>query len=166
MNLSIIIGLITAEPPSKKLATEDQATEASEDTNSNEAYTRTYTSFGGADIVFYCNGEAFGETQAYSVNEITNLLTIDFAVFDINIINRYISLLDEHGRALISYQNEYGDGMYFVIEGISFTGRSFRHSIDDVSITITAHYEFDSLNMLPGRPDETYSDILPNMFFT
>lgn len=129
-------------------------------------YTRTYTSFGGADIVIYCHGEALGEAQSYSVDESTNVLTIDFTIFEINRINEYIELLNEYGRALVRYMNEYGNQMFVVIEGITFNSRRYRHSIDDVALIITAQFDFESLTMFPGRPDETYADILPNNFFT
>lgn len=166
MNLSIIIGLTITEPLIEGPTIEEQPNERAEYIDPDGLYTRTYSSLSGADMVFYCNGEAFGEAQSYSIDETTNALSVEFAVFEIDRINDYIELLNGQRRALVFYMNEYGNGMYVVIEGISFRGRSFRHGVDDVVTAITAHYGFDTIHIFPGRPSEAYSDILPNNFFT
>lgn len=165
MNLSRIIGEETEEELVDE-PTVEQPTIGLPTYPADERYTRTYSSFGGGDIVFYCSGEAFGEVQSYSVDESTGILSIDFAVFEIERIIDSINLLNESGRALVRYMNEYGNQMYVVIEGITFDSRSFRHSVDDMVMIITARFEFESLDMFPGRPYETYADILPNNFFT
>ena len=129
-------------------------------------YARTYTSFSGADQTFYCNGRAIGEIHSYLLDESDHSLVIDFTLFndssriDSSRIDSFIDDVNATSRILVRYLNEYGRGMFVVIEGVGLSHRVFGTSVDDVILTMRGHFTFASFSLHAGEPGEEYAHIM------
>lgn len=128
-------------------------------------YAGTYSTFGGVDMILYCNGSAIGEANRYTIDERDHTLTIVFSLMEANRINQFIEDMNTTHQFLVYYANEYGNQMTVFVDGLSFTGRNMWSSIDSVILEVNTHFSFERMMMFDGRPDEAYAHILPASFF-
>lgn len=126
-------------------------------------YSRTYTTFSGADMTICSGGTAIGEINSYDINEVTSRLVLEFTVFnDWASIENHIQRIHNSEEIIIYYASEQGERMFIHVDGVNILGRRLQDSLDNVVLSVQAEFQFSSMRTLTGRPGMEYAHILPN----
>lgn len=111
-----------------------------------EQYTKSFSSFGGSDILFSINGRVIGEFQSISwkQNKGSSVRgTIHFSLFD-----RVPVDFEEQGDIFIRYLNEYGQCMLQVLKNAVFTAQVGGANIDMASAEVSYEFMADRLETI------------------
>lgn len=105
-------------------------------------YTKTFTSFGGADIVPYFNNKIVSELQAFTYHRELSTNRIQgefiFTLFDRKPISPYFV-----GDVTIVYANEFGQCVYRDLINVRLITEHLQSSVDDVTTEILYTFEAD-----------------------
>jgi hypothetical protein len=119
------------------------------------AYTRTFTSFGGADIVATMDGDIIGEMQDitweedfFAEDEYTITGATTFVIFDRDIPIIELAKSKKHFNITLTYMDEYGNSLFYRIYDCLLTKRSGKHSVDDIIISEKYSYKAKKIEKL------------------
>jgi len=127
---------------------------------SDNAYSRTFTSFSGADMVVFFNGKVVGELQAVKWNKKLNDIggglvsgTVEAVVFDRDPMEEF-----EHEtlQILVWLKNEWGQESFEFIKDARFTMKRSGMDIDD--ITSKVEYDFKANDVIVEVPLSSMTD--------
>lgn len=139
-----------------------------ESTTKSEEYSRTFTSFSGADYIAVLNNKVIGEFQGYNFKETLGVIldengdrtskrkfigVMQICVFDCEPVFREI-LKPEGNEFTLFFGNEYGQRGVIEFENIEFTERHGGVAIDDIVMTERYIYKCD--NHLMSKKDWVY----------